>query len=502
MNEKKQGKIFNDFPQMFRGRTMKSGSILPISFGLECDNGWYQLIYNLCRDIQKVLDNTPEQNLADSFIIDQVKEKFGCYDSETELLTKDGWKYFKDLTFKDEILTKNSTGELCYEYPLDIVSYQYSGRMYRLKTKMVDLLTTPNHQLWVAKGTYWNGRYQPPLKREFPFEFTLPSKYFGLNKCFERSGVWLGKNIQCFSLPVYSFKVRNKLCGSFVKRKLEKKIPMRSWLDFLGWYLAEGHAERSQISLAYNYKSIKEKGEIRNSIQSIGFKPHDTEETFNIYSIQLASWLSRNCGARATEKKVPDFVKQLNPGLIRILLSSLFKGDGYRAKTSEHLYTVSKKLSDDVQELILKVGYSANISQYPPRRRWYRDHEIIEKKSFAISWLKNSNFHNTQEKGLAVSSEESWTNYNGPVYCVTVSSHLLYVRRHGIPVWCGNSLRFYASGFNEEIDNLIRKAETESATTCEICGKPGDLSVSSGWYKTLCSKCRKKEGYLKCKKRG
>jgi hypothetical protein len=30
------------------------------------------------------------------------------------------------------------------------------------------------------------------------------------------------------------------------------------------------------------------------------------------------------------------------------------------------------------------------------------------------------------------------------VYCATIPSNLLYVRRGGKPVWCGNSVRFYA----------------------------------------------------------
>jgi replicative DNA helicase Mcm len=30
-------------------------------------------------------------------------------------------------------------------------------------------------------------------------------------------------------------------------------------------------------------------------------------------------------------------------------------------------------------------------------------------------------------------------NYTGKVYCCSVPSGILYVRRNGIPVWCGNS---------------------------------------------------------------
>lgn len=48
------------------------------------------------------------------------------------------------------------------------------------------------------------------------------------------------------------------------------------------------------------------------------------------------------------------------------------------------------------------------------------------------------------------------------------------------------TLRFYTSWINDKIDELINKAESLSAITCEICGNGGKLMVCSGWYKTLC----------------
>jgi len=35
--------------------------------------------------------------------------------------------------------------------------------------------------------------------------------------------------------------------------------------------------------------------------------------------------------------------------------------------------------------------------------------------------------------------EDKWVDYNGKVYCCTVPSGIIYVRRNGIPVWSGNS---------------------------------------------------------------
>ena len=52
-----------------------------------------------------------------------------CYDEQTEVLTIDGWKYFKDLTYNDKIATLNSvTFELEYQNPTNIVNYNHNGK--------------------------------------------------------------------------------------------------------------------------------------------------------------------------------------------------------------------------------------------------------------------------------------------------------------------------------------------------------------------------------------
>jgi hypothetical protein len=58
------------------------------------------------------------------------------------------------------------------------------------------------------------------------------------------------------------------------------------------------------------------------------------------------------------------------------------------------------------------------------------------------------------------------------------------------------TLRFYcATEANDDdarrrFDELVRRAEQDSATTCERCGAPGVLnSTAGGWLKTLCAAC-------------
>ncbi len=51
------------------------------------------------------------------------------------------------------------------------------------------------------------------------------------------------------------------------------------------------------------------------------------------------------------------------------------------------------------------------------------------------------------------------------------------------------ALRIYINNTNEEIEKLVRKAESASAKTCEYCGKEGKQNGSGYWLKTLCVSC-------------
>jgi hypothetical protein len=69
MKKENEELLFDEFPIMFRGRHKSlTESLMP--FGFECGDGWFDLLYELCTNIQKA--NPPEE-----FEVVQVKEKYG-----------------------------------------------------------------------------------------------------------------------------------------------------------------------------------------------------------------------------------------------------------------------------------------------------------------------------------------------------------------------------------------------------------------------------------------
>ena len=72
MTEEKQKKIIADYPEFFKG-IGKSPQESCLAFGLECDDGWYDLIDTCCSLIKHHYKN--KKDIDFEFL--QVKEKFG-----------------------------------------------------------------------------------------------------------------------------------------------------------------------------------------------------------------------------------------------------------------------------------------------------------------------------------------------------------------------------------------------------------------------------------------
>lgn len=66
-----QNKLFTKYPNLFHQRTLPP-SESPLSRGIECGNGWYELIDKTCEKL-KALKGKKHKNMQ----FCQVKEKFG-----------------------------------------------------------------------------------------------------------------------------------------------------------------------------------------------------------------------------------------------------------------------------------------------------------------------------------------------------------------------------------------------------------------------------------------
>jgi len=144
-----------------------------------------------------------------------VETGLSCYDEETEVLTDSGWKKFSKIHYSDKICTLNiATEKIEYQKPQRIFTSGYEGRMYRLKTKRVDLLVTPNHKLLFS-----------PCDFRKPPRFSLKEATFLFNKSkrFKKDGIWIGRDEKYFVLP--DVKIRHgSRYYSGLRNKKEKQF--------------------------------------------------------------------------------------------------------------------------------------------------------------------------------------------------------------------------------------------------------------------------------------
>lgn len=152
----------------------------------------------------------------------QVGDKL-CYDPETRLLTRHrGWVYVAEITLDDELATMNpATEELEWQKPTHLHSSYHKGKMYKLVTKHLDMLVTPNHELWVAKAGE-------------PYRAMTAAEFYSAKGVwrFKKDVKWVGQDVPTKSfVPCRGYKACVQVLTT---------VKMDDWLEFLGFTLRRG----------------------------------------------------------------------------------------------------------------------------------------------------------------------------------------------------------------------------------------------------------------------
>ena len=374
-----------------------------------------------------------------------IETGLSCYDIETEVLTENGWKKFTEVAYKDKICTLNlQTNKIEFQNPMKIHTYNYKGKMYKLKTKRVDLFVTPNHKLLFSPCDF----RKPPK-----FSLREAELLFNKSKQFKKDGIWIGKNIQYFTLPTVKMKWGCQYYSGGLRIKPAKKIPIKSWLKFFGFWIAEGWTTKGKdgdynICLANRNNTLL--FEMKNILESFGYSIYWGKKTDNVIRVrdyQLFHYLKQF--GKCSDKFVPSEIKSLSRELLEIFLEYYIKGDGHiygRSGKGLSATTTSVRLRDDLQEIALKAGMSVYYKLHRKKGTLFRSPGYKYKKIYKqrndswVTYFIRKNLHTVLPSTIKkYNYTEVWVDFEGPVYCVTVPNHVIYVRRNGIPVWCGNS---------------------------------------------------------------
>ena len=370
-----------------------------------------------------------------------MRDRHGCFDSDTEVLTLEGWRKWPEVDGTEMFMTLSREGKIEYQRASRVIHKQYSGPMVRLQLAQVDLLVTPDHQLLAKR------RRQPHLEgyELVPARDLLDASH----RLVMGGGEWPIKSIPSIRAGV---------------------------MALLGFFIGDGHVSKSTPS--FRLRKQREILFLLENARRAGFElTFDGHDRYYLRADETFRLWAKKCYTEDRAKQVPDELLSVPADQLEELLSGLMHSDGSVSKTGKMTYsTTSEKLAGQLQEIAVKTGRAAVVADHPfdndpahmgSKRRYrvtiYRPRNMTPR----IGWTREA-----RERQVQVEP------YTGEVHCVTVPNGTLYVRRGGKPTWSGNSpfehnsMTFYVQApifvFREFMRHRIASYNEESGRYREL----------------------------------
>jgi len=379
------------------------------------------------------------RNKGCKYIIGVDEAGRGCEHPRAEGLTDNGWKHYSDITLTDMVLSYTSNGEIGWQNIEAVVEKDFSGYLIELKNAGIHIYVTPDHYFDVVRRVF---------KRDDNYKLRLVGYKFRGRKCVEdlvandyipRGGRWVGQMKDFFILPSIN-KSEHDNSG---KDYSEKHIEMGIWASFMGIYLSEGSCSCCgggyNVTISQSKKSIYY-NEIKYLLNMMPFSFNETSVGFTVYNKQLYVYL-KQFGDKYS-KFIPKDIKELSPCFLKLFIEWAIKGDGscytgYNRQEICTYYTVSKRLKDDFEEVILKAGRTYHTTCRDPKDKFIQGRLVKkenQKRCFEIRLRRNN-------KASVKHLHKDYIPYNGKVFCLSLPEHHnFYVRRSGTGYFTGNSL--------------------------------------------------------------
>jgi hypothetical protein len=355
-----------------------------------------------------------------------------CHDDQTEVLTDSGWKLFSCLDEHDRLATVNpQSSALSYEFPSRIVRFDYAGDLVCGKNSRMDFRVTPDHKMLVRK---WDENART-LKESYEL---VAASDLGWYAGLMNRVVWAGSNeaSATYVLP-----------GVLHKHKPQRdsmRVPMGTWLRFLGVYLAEGTMlSRTQDKRRISYKiqiaasKPREKVFVREVLTGLGLQALELDDRFTFSNKRVYEALASLGleGIKAGKKFVPPFVFEQSSVHIKEFLAGHFAGDGSEQNGHRSHYTGSPVLARDIQRLVLLSGQESRVTSRPARV------SVMSDGREARGTLDEHRVSVNEKTGFSIERAKSITreHYEGEVFCAEVPTHhTLITRRNGHILISGN----------------------------------------------------------------
>jgi thymidylate synthase (FAD) len=342
---------------------------------------------------------------------------YGCYTPDTEVLTRRGWVQFPNLLPQEEVVAIDiQTDQAHFESPIAYQKYTINDKIYQVKGQNLSLAVTLDHRMVVAhrqKNGDWTDYY-----------FASAADVVG--------------------------KPRKYINSSFLKFALRCSYPSdlppgyepEQLMKLAGFFIGDGCINNASIHTRFR---IRKRNKV-DYLYALGFeiKEH-SEDRYSLADQKVAAWLQQNF-THNREKYIPWSYLNLTPDLVASLLEGMRITDGTQKRSSWSYDSTSKQVLDFLQAILHLNGLSGSYSfNNPNSGEEHTNHKpcgrihISKRREPRVEICQNNRSR---------SYVESIESYEGDVFCVTVSTGALLVRKDRKVIVCGNCLEHPQIVFN------------------------------------------------------
>ena len=380
-----------------------------------------------------------EPNWVDAFVHgDDIHKR--CYSLDTEFLTRDGWKTYEHIGIDTEIAQYNEDTKELEFVKAGHAYFNETDTMYHFVGNNTDLLVTPNHRMYDRGRDNW---------------------------CVKRADeLYKKKSYHTICSPISSKVLRGSDTvidsGNIAIKSTYHKdgfsISVDDFVELLGYVITDGGTCLRACGTKTVYFSQSEvKSDVLSKMQDLNkrlgglFKEEidycKGKETtvcgrksilngnfhrFSMTSSALFDTVIEYIGGNLKKDRVlSSKMLQFSDRLLLKFLDAMYDGDGLHdnrdgRENSMSLLVQSKKLVEQLQLILINMGYSTNVKDVSARYNvsMYRLYYVRDRRV-----VRGSNKYTEIVK------------YDKPVksVCFAVPSTLLFVRRNGKTSVCGNT---------------------------------------------------------------
>lgn len=350
--------------------------------------------------------------LKPKFLAVMMEAEHCCYDDKTDVLTEKGFVRLAQLKKGEKVAQYvEKTGELEFVIPTAYVKKPFAGRLKHFKGASFDLAVTPEHRCYVSSD----------------WDYTENNKKFGIKLASEING------------DSYMLRTGTLLGASpeFI-RIGSTQVKFSNYCKFMGAFLSEGcsspvGSQKHAVRIKQDRSSKAFEAYAQFLVNEFEFKFHYAEYGDKVYGKKRGMFI---CSNSDLNKHLRQFGKTYNkfvPSIIKLgaiedrdlFLRYFWLGDGgINCMGAVTNTTCSVRLANDLQMLFATANRGTSLVTRKSGAFDVVEHFNKKGESKNYSYLRKRNL-----KTLA---------YVGNVYCLSVPSTLLLVRRNGRTAISGN----------------------------------------------------------------